>query len=114
MNEIFSYQRNSTNVYGDPLEIRHRLDKFLGGNYARVVAATHSNDPRVALPAYEKLGPAVCAAFNLGLPFNEATGDGVLRSTWLAVLRSYIEWTEALKKNTDSTVTLQLVTAEAS
>lgn len=91
--QIFSYTgRAGETLYGDPIAIRWKLAKLLGGSPEKALRLTKSKDVVVALEAMDKLRSATCIAFGLGDPFDLTTGNGVLQDTWHGAIKSFLRW----------------------
>jgi hypothetical protein len=97
--EIFRYTLpDGKEAAADPMRIRRSLSRLLGGQTAKVAADFNGPDHVAAEMAYEKLRTAVCAAFNLGQPFDEATGQGITESAWLKIYNDFMGFMEGEKK----------------
>jgi hypothetical protein len=84
----------------DPLYVRRRLSRLLGGDGAAVVRDFNGDDDGMAEEAYRRLSAAVCEAFGLGRPFDPATGEGVTEAAWVGVWNDFQAW--LVKKNTNT------------
>lgn len=96
--EVFQYFDGEKAVWGDPLEIHEALAAHLDGDVNAVLKNAKSEDRSVSLAAFNKLVPAVREAFRL-MPFNPETGEGTTWKVCLEVLKAFVAWEEALKKN---------------
>lgn len=88
---IFRYKLpDGTPRAADPLHLRRRLSRLLGGDTAGVVKAFNSDDDATAEQAYHRLAHAVCVAFDLGaLPLDPATGIGLVQAQWLPIWNDF-------------------------
>lgn len=92
---IFEYRdAGGRQRFGDPWAIERQLRQVLGRDPWRVLAAFRGDDPDQALSAGKLLVVAVCKAFDLGYPFNPATGQGVKEAEWRAAFDAWAEWME--------------------
>jgi hypothetical protein len=89
--KIFQYKVADTLVYADPLEITHKLQKFLGGKAESILNDFLSEDPGRSLGVYERVHHAVHVAFGF-VPFDPATGTGTRFEEWNAALEAYLDF----------------------
>jgi hypothetical protein len=106
--DIFAYKgNNGEDLFGDPIAIRWRLAKLLGGSPEKALLATKSRDPVTAITAMDKLRSAVCIAFNLGDPFDISTGNGVRQETWHGAVKEFLKWCRETRHFFGQTPTLR-------
>lgn len=91
---IYRFESAGRVRHADPLVLHRRLTRLLGGDYEGVLKNCHSPEDSLAELAYAKLARAVCTAFDLGEPFDPATGQGLLTEDWLPVFNAFVEWSE--------------------
>lgn len=91
-------------VYGDPFRLNRQLVHLLDGSPGTVLRALKSAEEPVRFEATEKIVDAARQVFGL-VPFNPADGSGALDTDALALARRFIEWVDAVKKNSATTPT---------
>jgi hypothetical protein len=87
------YHDGEKEVYADPLKVYRRLHYQLEGVPNKTIKDTRSEDLHVRTEARDKLVAAAVYAFDL-VPFDAATGKGVLTEDVEKVLADYLEWLE--------------------
>lgn len=111
--QIFEYKDAAGQVrLADPLEIKWRLQTLLAGKADEVVDRFYGDNPGQAMIAADKLKAAVCLVFELGQPFNAATGQGASWGCWTAALDAFLDWCEKKNQSAASLPTSPALTTE--